>query len=114
VIPRRHIVTLPDLPDALMQPLFSNARLIASVMGPALGADGSFVGINSRVSQSVPHLHVHVLPRSFGDGLRGFFWPRRKYESEDQAEQVRSALHRAVTEKLREPADKPGLDAGGL
>ena len=86
VCPVRHVDTLLDLPDDLVPPLIAACRRIAAAMEPALGAQGTFVAINNVVSQSVPHLHVHVVPRSKGDGLRGFFWPRTKYaEGEQQA-----------------------------
>jgi histidine triad (HIT) family protein len=101
LIPRRHVETLPDLPDELLPELFSNARLLARAMEEGLGAEGSFVAINNRVSQSVPHLHVHVAPRRRKDGLRGFFWPRHKYESDEQAAEVAARLRRAV-EEIRE------------
>jgi histidine triad (HIT) family protein len=98
LIPREHIETLPDLPDELLPELFSNARLLARAMEEGLGADGSFVAINNRVSQSVPHLHVHVAPRRRKDGLRGFFWPRHKYESDAQAEELAERLRKKVAE----------------
>jgi histidine triad (HIT) family protein len=96
LIPRQHVETLPDLPDELLPALFSNARLLARAMEEGLGAEGSFVAINNRVSQSVPHLHVHVAPRRRKDGLRGFFWPRHKYESDEQAAEVAERLRDAV------------------
>jgi histidine triad (HIT) family protein len=96
LIPRDHVETLPDLPDELLPELFSNARLLARAMEEGLGAEGSFVAINNRVSQSVPHLHVHVAPRRRKDGLRGFFWPRHKYESDAQAEEVAERLRRSI------------------
>jgi len=96
LMPREHVETQPDLPDELVAPLFSNARLLARAMKEGLGADGSFVAINNRVSQSVPHLHVHIVPRRWKDGLRGFFWPRHKYESEAQAAEVAARLRDAV------------------
>jgi histidine triad (HIT) family protein len=96
LIPRAHIETLVDLPDDVLPELFSNARLLARAMEEGLGADGSFVAINNRVSQSVPHLHVHVVPRRRKDGLRGFFWPRHKYESDEQAAAVAERLREAV------------------
>ncbi len=95
VIPTAHVETLPDLPAELIPPLFAAAQRIAAAMGPALGAEGSFVAINNVVSQSVPHLHVHVVPRTKGDGLRGFFWPRTRYaagEAEDYAARLASVL----------------------
>ena len=102
LIPRAHIETLPDLPDDVLPELFANARLLARAMEEALGAEGSFVAINNRVSQSVPHLHVHVVPRRRKDGLRGFFWPRHKYESEDEAAAVAARLRKTVS-ALRAP-----------
>ncbi len=96
LVPREHIETLADLPDDLTGPLFANAREIARAMEPALGAEGSFVAVNNRVSQSVPHLHVHVVPRRKGDGLKGFFWPRHRYQTQEEmaavAERLRGAL----------------------
>ena len=85
VATREHHVTLPDLPPELAGPLFTRVQRISAAAGPALGAQGSFVALNNIVSQSVPHLHVHVVPRTRGDGLRGFFWPRTKYESDAEA-----------------------------
>jgi histidine triad (HIT) family protein len=96
VIPRIHVVTLPDLPTELLQPLFGVVARCAMAMVEALGAEGSWVAENNIVSQAVPHLHVHVVPRTKGDGLRGFFWPRQKYEGDeemaDYAARLRSAL----------------------
>lgn len=85
VVPRRHVVTLPDLPADLLAPLFAAVQSISRALPAALGAQGTFVAMNNTVSQSVAHLHVHVVPRTKGDGLRGFFWPRRKYESDEHA-----------------------------
>jgi histidine triad (HIT) family protein len=85
VIPRAHHETLAALPAELVGPLFGQVRQISAAMPGALGAQGSFVGLNNTVSQSVPHLHVHVVPRTRGDGLRGFFWPRGKYADDDEA-----------------------------
>jgi histidine triad (HIT) family protein len=96
LIPRDHVETLPDLSDDLLPELFSNARLLARAMEEGLGAEGSFVAINNRVSQSVPHLHVHVAPRRRKDGLRGFFWPRQKYESDEHAAEVAAVLREFV------------------
>ena len=95
VVPRRHVVTLPDLDAALVGPLFERVRLLSRIVPAALGADGTFVAINNVVSQSVAHLHVHVVPRRRKDGLRGFFWPRQKYapgECERVARAIRDAL----------------------
>jgi histidine triad (HIT) family protein len=85
VIPREHYVTLADLPAGLVGPLFGRVQRISAVMPAALGAQGSFVASNNIVSQSVPHVHVHVVPRTKGDGLRGFFWPRGKYADDGEA-----------------------------
>jgi histidine triad (HIT) family protein len=95
--PRAHIETLLDLPDDVLPELFANARLLARAMEEGLGAEGSFVAINNRVSQSVPHLHVHVVPRRRKDGLRGFFWPRHKYESDDEAAAVADRLRGTIS-----------------
>ncbi len=86
ICPTSHVETLLDLPDPLLQPLFGVARTIAGAMRPAFGAEGTFVAVNNVISQSVPHLHVHVVPRSKGDGLRGFFWPRTRYAAGEEAE----------------------------
>ena len=91
-----HVVTLPEVSAETLGPLFERVQSIARVLPAALGAQGTFVAMNNIVSQSVSHLHVHVVPRTKGDGLKGFFWPRSKYESDDlmrtTAEQIRSAL----------------------
>ncbi len=100
VVPRAHVETLDELPDPLVGPLFSEVRLISRAMQEALDAAGSFVAMNNRVSQSVPHLHVHVVPRNPKDGLRGLFWPRHPYESQDQARLVRDRLSQAIREIL--------------
>lgn len=84
VIPRTHVVTLPELAPELLGAFFQRVQLLAAVVPKALGAQGTFVANNNVVSQSVAHLHVHVVPRTKGDGLKGFFWPRKKYESDDQ------------------------------
>ena len=95
LVPREHVDTLPDLPAALRDPFLEAAQRIAVAVKDALGAQGSFVAINNTVSQSVPHLHLHVVPRTKGDGLRGFFWPRTKYadgEAASYAQRLRDAL----------------------
>ncbi len=79
LVPRTHVVTLPELPAGLRDPFLAAAQRLAAAMVDGLGAQGSFVAINNTVSQSVPHLHCHVVPRTKGDGLRGFFWPRTRY-----------------------------------
>jgi histidine triad (HIT) family protein len=83
VAPVQHVDTLLELPPELMVPVVRTAQRVAQALGTALGAQGSFVAVNNVVSQSVPHLHVHVVPRSKGDGLRGFFWPRTKYAADE-------------------------------
>jgi histidine triad (HIT) family protein len=100
LIPREHFETIWDLPDDLLATLFENARLLSQAVRDAMGAEGAFVAANNVVSQSVPHFHVHVVPRNRKDGLRGFFWPRRKYESEAHAAKSAEAV-RAAVEKLR-------------
>lgn len=95
LVPRVHHETLPDLPAALRDPFLAAGQRLARAVVEGLGAQGSFVAINNVVSQSVPHLHLHVVPRTKGDGLRGFFWPRRKYadgEATEYAARLRSAL----------------------
>jgi histidine triad (HIT) family protein len=96
VIPREHHETLLDLPPALLEPVFGAARTLARAVVEDLEAEGSFVAVNNVVSQSVPHFHVHVVPRRRKDGLRGFFWPRNPYRDERQADDVQDTLRRAV------------------
>jgi histidine triad (HIT) family protein len=95
LVPRTHLETLPDLPAGQRDGFLAAAQRLATAVKDALGAQGSFVAINNTVSQSVPHLHLHVVPRTKGDGLRGFFWPRTKYgdgEAAAYAERLRDAL----------------------
>jgi len=96
VMPREHVDTLTDLPARLTAPLFDAVSHLVRAIEAALGADGSFVAVNNRVSQSVPHLHVHVVPRRKGDGLRGFFWPRGHYASAEEMEQIRQRIAAAA------------------
>jgi histidine triad (HIT) family protein len=96
LIPRRHIETLGDLPAELVGPFFGNAQRLAIAVERAMQAEGSFVALNNRVSQSVPHLHVHVVPRRKKDGLRGFFWPRNRYRSEDEMRMAQRAIQDAL------------------
>ncbi len=96
VIPRAHVVTLPDLPDDALEPFFRRVRELARVVPVAMGAQGSFVAMNNVVSQSVPHLHAHVVPRTKGDGLKGFFWPRTKYASDAEMEKVAETIRAAL------------------
>lgn len=92
VVPRAHVVTLPDLPAADLPGFFGLVQRVAAAVPAALGAQGTFVANNNIVSQSVAHLHFHVVPRTKGDGLRGFFWPRHKYESDDEAASFASRI----------------------
>ena len=92
VVPRAHHETLGVLPPALLAPLFGAARLLTRAVEGALKADGTFVALNNKVSQSVPHLHVHVIPRRLKDGLRGFFWPRVGYSSDAHRHETRDLI----------------------
>jgi histidine triad (HIT) family protein len=98
LIPKHHIETLTDLPPESIEPFFSAVRLLDGAIKEALDADGTFIAINNRVSQSVPHLHAHIVPRRFKDGLRGFFWPRRKYRDEAEMQAAANAIRAAVAE----------------
>ena len=104
LVPRDHVPTFTDLPARLIGPFFATGQRVAAAMTATLGAQGSFVAMNNTVSQSVPHLHLHVVPRTRGDGLRGFFWPRTKYA--DSAEAARFA-HR-LSAQLDGDAGQPG------
>jgi histidine triad (HIT) family protein len=92
VVPRIHVVTLPDLSPDLLPGYFGLVQRVAAAVPAALGSQGTFVAINNIVSQSVPHLHTHVVPRTKGDGLRGFFWPRHKYADDAEAASVASLI----------------------
>ncbi|HKR60438.1 MAG TPA: HIT family protein [Pyrinomonadaceae bacterium] len=98
LVPRSHYETLADLPRAQIGELFTNAQLLAKAVEIAMEAEGTFVAMNNRVSQSVPHLHVHIVPRRRGDGLKGFFWPRNKYQDEEHAKKTETAIKKAVSE----------------
>ena len=101
VIPKQHYETLADLPPALLEPLFREVQLVSRAVETALGAEGSFVAVNNKVSQSVPHLHVHVVPRRRKDGLKGFFWPRQSYRDETHIVEVRDLLRNAMAGNLQ-------------
>ncbi len=101
LIPRPHFETLTELPEDRVAPLFAAARLLSTAVESALGAEGSFVAINNRVSQSVPHLHVHIVPRRRKDGLKGFFWPRRTYGDKDDFEKTHLVLRQTVERLLQ-------------
>ena len=96
LVPREHHETIWDLPDELIEPLFANARLLSAAIREAMSAQGAFIALNNVVSQSVPHVHVHIAPRNRKDGLRGFFWPRRKYDSEEHARETAESVRAAV------------------
>jgi histidine triad (HIT) family protein len=96
VVPTEHHVVLGDLPDSELSRYFTVVRAMSAAMVDALGAQGSFVAMNNVVSQSVPHLHTHVVPRTKGDGLRGFFWPRTKYSGEDEASAYAARISSAL------------------
>ncbi len=98
LVPRAHFETLSDLPAELVGPLFENTQLLVKAVESALEAEGSFVAMNNRVSQSVPHLHVHVVPRKRKDGLKGFFWPRTKYTAATEILEVQKAIKAAIAE----------------
>jgi histidine triad (HIT) family protein len=96
VVPRAHFETLVDLPPPLVEPLFATTRRVAAAVARAMEADGTLVLMNNRVSQSVPHLHIHVVPRRFKDGLRGFLWPRQRYPDEATEAKVAAAIRAAL------------------
>jgi histidine triad (HIT) family protein len=100
VCPREHFVTLSDLPSDLVSPVFCLTQLLSKAVESALDAEGTFVAINNRVSQTVPHLHIHVVPRRRRDGLRGFFWPRQNYVDDNAREAVRDAIEREIQKLL--------------
>jgi histidine triad (HIT) family protein len=104
VAPTRHVDTLLTLPNELMVPLLTMTQRIAAAISDALGAQGTFVAINNVVSQSIPHLHVHVVPRTKGDGLRGFFWPRTHYAA-GEIEQYAKLISDALPKASQHPAD---------
>jgi histidine triad (HIT) family protein len=96
VIPKAHLETINDLPNSLLAPFISNVRMLSAAVERAMHAEGTFIAANNRVSQSVPHFHVHIVPRTKGDGLKGFFWPRHKYKSPDEISATVNALKAAI------------------
>ena len=96
LIPRDHVETLVDLPEDMLTPFFATAQLLSRAMEEVMGAEGSFVAMNNKISQSVPHLHIHVVPRRRKDGLRGFFWPRSKYASDEAMVEVATRLREGI------------------
>jgi len=105
LIPRRHFATIQDLPDSLIAPLFGTVRMLSAAVELGMHAEGTFIAANNRVSQSVPHFHVHIVPRSKGDGLKGFFWPRCKYKSPEEIDGVLRALRAAIAQVRRMRGD---------
>jgi len=97
LIPKAHYETLADLPTELVGPFFANVQLLAGAVEQGMQAEGSFVAINNRVSQSIPHLHVHIVPRRKKDGLRGFFWPRHAQPGEEHMREAQAAIRTALT-----------------
>lgn len=105
LVPRNHYRTLTDIPSDLIGPLFSNAQHLANAVEQTMKAEGSFVAMNNAVSQSVPHFHIHIVPRRHKDGLRGFFWPRGKYRDQAEEQAVENALRSyAKQAALKAPA----------
>ena len=96
LVPRAHFETLAEVPADLAARLFQNAQLLSQAVESAMHAEGSFVALNNKVSQSVPHLHIHIVPRRKKDGLKGFFWPRNPYKSESEMDDVQRAIRAAV------------------
>jgi histidine triad (HIT) family protein len=96
LVPKPHLDSFAEIEPPLLGKLFANARLLALAVEKGVGAQGAFVAVNNRVSQSVPHMHIHVVPRTKGDGLKGFFWPRHKYRDPEHMEEVRRALAEAT------------------
>ncbi|HZU24214.1 MAG TPA: HIT family protein [Bryobacteraceae bacterium] len=97
LIPRDHVETLAELPRTRNGDFLGNVQVLCRALEAGLGAEGTFVAVNNRVSQSVPHLHVHIVPRHRGDGLKGFFWPRRKYANEQELSEVQQKVRQAAT-----------------
>ncbi len=98
LIPKDHTSILSELPDQQIGPFFVTVRNLSTAVEKAMNAQGSFIALNNRVSQSVPHLHVHIVPRNRGDGLRGFFWPRKSYKNEAEMNEVVKRIKAAIAE----------------
>ncbi len=98
--PREHYATLPEIPRNLAGILMEATQLLARAVESALDAEGTFIAINNRVSQTVPHLHIHIVPRRRRDGLRGFFWPRRRYKDDQARQAVKDAIEREMQKLL--------------
>lgn len=98
LVPRQHLETLTELPSKLIGPFFTASQRVSAAVQTAMEAEGTFVAMNNRVSQSVPHLHVHIVPRRRRDGLKGFFWPRTKYANDEEMAAVRDAIAKVVAD----------------
>ncbi|HEX3020125.1 MAG TPA: HIT family protein [Chitinispirillaceae bacterium] len=98
LVPKEHISILSEMPDEKIGPFFQIARTLSIAVENAMKAQGSFIALNNRISQSIPHLHLHIVPRSRGDGLRGFFWPRRNYKNEEEMCEIRDRIKKAITD----------------
>lgn len=98
LVPNEHFTSISDLPANLVGSFFTNVKFLAAAVEKGLRADGTFLAINNKISQSVPHLHVHIVPRRSGDGLRGFFFPRHSYASAEEEARIRQAIRLAVSE----------------
>ncbi len=96
VVPKEHFETIMDVPDELVSKLFKNAKILSAAVKKSMSSEGILIIINNTISQSVPHLHIHIIPRKKGDGLKGFMWPRRLYESDKQAEDIRLNIKKEV------------------
>jgi histidine triad (HIT) family protein len=103
LVPRTHYETLLDLPPTLFSPMMANAQLLARAIERGLEAHGSFVAMNNRISQSVPHMHIHVVPRRRKDGLKGFFWPRQPYKDDASILATQQTLRAAIAQVRAEP-----------
>jgi histidine triad (HIT) family protein len=102
LMPKKHYITIGDLPEDLIGVFFTNVQLLSKAVEQAMESQGTFIAMNNRVSQSIPHLHVHIVPRNKGDGLKGFFWPRQKYSSDEHKTEVR----RIISDKICELLDR--------
>ncbi|MCX7795848.1 MAG: HIT family protein [bacterium] len=100
LVPKEHYETIMDVPEELIGPIFKNAKLISKAIELGLSAQGIFIGINNRISQSVPHLHIHIVPRNKNDGLRGFFWPRYPYRDKETILDIQSRIRNAIEKML--------------
>jgi histidine triad (HIT) family protein len=96
LVPRGHVETLGELPSKIVAPYFEAAQLLSRAVESGMNAEGTFVAMNNRVSQSVPHLHVHIVPRRRKDGLKGFFWPRTRYTGDEEMEEVKKKITAAL------------------